>query len=140
VQPSQSSWNGSAYEPVTVTVIATTEAGTTITTTQSVRIRTLGDATGDGTVDIFDAVRLSKSWQATRGESDYVAAADFNGDGIVDISDAVFIGQNLGDQAATTAEVTTNSTLSTVGGPSDDILKIGESATTSEQDVTYLVW
>jgi VCBS repeat-containing protein len=140
VQPSQSSWNGSAYEPVTVTVTATTEAGTTITTTQSVRIRILGDATGDGTVDIFDAVRLSKSWQATHGESDYVAAADFNGDGIVDISDAVFIGQNLGDQAATTAEVTTNSTLSTVGGPSDDILKIGESVTTSEQDVTYLVW
>ena len=140
VQPSQSSWNGSAYEPVTVTVTATTEAGTTITTTHFVRIRTLGDATGDGTVDIFDAVRLSKSWQATRGESDYVAAADFNGDGIVDISDAVFIGQNLGDQAATTAEVTTNSTLSTVGGPSDDILKIGESVTTSEQDVTYLVW
>ena len=65
--------------------MADTKAGVTI-----VRYR-LGDANGDGMVDIADAVTIVNYVVGKEAPSFRTAAADANGDGVVDIADAVRI-------------------------------------------------
>jgi hypothetical protein len=63
-----------------------------------------GDTTGDGVVDIFDAVVISRHYNTTTGESDYRSAADINNDGAVDIEDAVLAGRAWDDDASSLEE------------------------------------
>jgi hypothetical protein len=54
---------------------------------------TVGDATGDGRVDIWDLVIVAQNFGMTSG---FDVRADINGDGRVDIYDLVVIAQNFG--------------------------------------------
>ena len=47
----------------------------------------LGDANGDGVVDILDFSLLATHFGAVRGEPGYSAAVDFNCDGVIDDRD-----------------------------------------------------
>ena len=60
----------------------------------AVRIRLLGDANGNGVVNIADASIIGKGWQQGPGDPDYDPLADFNYNGIINIADAAFIGKN----------------------------------------------
>ena len=48
-----------------------------------------GDVTGNGFVDIFDAIRLANLWGTGNAE------ADLNGNGVVDIFDAILLSNNF---------------------------------------------
>ena len=87
-------WNGTDYESATYTVVVTNDAGRSWTQNVSIRVFEAGDATGDGAVDIFDAVAVGTSFDATRENATYSPAADLNNDGEVDVLDATLIGRN----------------------------------------------
>lgn len=113
VTPSQSSWNGTGYEPIPVEVTAESETGETVTTTVTTEIRIAGDASGDGKVDIQDGVLLGQRWRSTAGSSEYDNAVDLNNDGRVNIFDAVILGRNWQDTAATSDSGSTSGSGST---------------------------
>ncbi len=50
-----------------------------------------GDVTGNGLVDIFDAIKLAGAFGTSTGSKNWNADADFNGDGLVDIFDAIVL-------------------------------------------------
>jgi len=54
-----------------------------------------GDATGDGLVDIFDAILLAKAFGASTTSTNWNADTDLNGDGIIDIFDAILLAKNF---------------------------------------------
>jgi len=56
----------------------------------------VGDANGDGIIDIFDAIILSTAYGATPDKPNWNAAADLNGDNVVDIYDAIALASNYG--------------------------------------------
>jgi parallel beta-helix repeat protein len=92
--PRNSTWNGTGYGTLTVEITAVNDAGGETTDHVVTEVYITGDATGDGSVDIMDAVRLGRSWQTARGDAGYTDAADVNNDGVVNIFDAVLIGTN----------------------------------------------
>jgi peptide/nickel transport system substrate-binding protein len=55
----------------------------------------LGDTTGDGFVDIFDAIQLAKAFGTTPGSYGWNPDADLNSDGYVDIYDAIMLSDNF---------------------------------------------
>ena len=99
--PETSSWNGSAgaYDEVSYRVVATDSEGANATATVASEVYIAGDGTGDGDVDILDAVAVGQSWNCAVGESCYAAAGDLNNDGVVDIFDTVLIGRNWQETA-----------------------------------------
>jgi len=99
VTPTSSTWNGGGYATRAFTVSVTDDANGTARTTVSTKLYIAGDATGDGTVNIFDAVAVGRAWEATRGDAAYSDAADLTNDGVVNIFDAVAIGRNWQERA-----------------------------------------
>jgi|GEM_PF-5425273 len=93
VTPSTSTWNGESYNEVNVTAEAS--VGETVARDDvSVTVHIAGDATGDGTVNIFDAVSVGTAWDTTAGDARYGGAPDLNSDGEVSVEDAALLGQN----------------------------------------------
>jgi hypothetical protein len=92
--PDESTWNGSTYRDMELTIRVTNGTGTTTTAEVSTPVYIAGDTNGDGRVDIFDAVTVGRAWQTSRGDPGYSDAADLNNDGQVNIFDAVVIGRN----------------------------------------------
>ncbi len=73
-----------------------TSGSTSVTMPETIGVLTIedykkGDANGDGTVDIADAVCIVNHVVGKETPAFVVAAADANGDGVVDIADAVRI-------------------------------------------------
>lgn len=101
--PRTSSWNDSSgtYDQVSYRVVATDSEGANATTTLRSEIYIAGDGTGDGVVDIADAVEVGQGWNCAVGESCYSDAGDLNNDGVVDIFDAVLIGRSWQETAGT---------------------------------------
>ncbi len=50
-----------------------------------------GDVTGNGLVDIYDAIQLANAFGSKQGDKRYNADADCNGDGNIDIYDAIIL-------------------------------------------------
>jgi hypothetical protein len=88
------------------TVYATTPYGADAHATFTVIL--VGDILGDGVVDIYDAIALSKafgshcanySYPGEPASPNWNPAADLNHDGIVDIYDALILAEHFGDSA-----------------------------------------
>ena len=62
-------------------------------------IALVGDANGDGIVDIYDALLLSKALNSKLGTLNWNADADFNNDNVIDIYDALLLAGNFGKTA-----------------------------------------
>jgi subtilisin family serine protease len=92
--PETTTWNGSGYDERTYRVAATDDGGVAANATAPTPVYLAGDATGDGAVNIFDAVAVGRAWETTRGDPSYTDAADLNNDGVVNIFDAVAVGRN----------------------------------------------
>ena len=56
----------------------------------------IGDITGNGLVDIFDAIQLANAFGTSRGSYRWNADADLNGNGTIDIFDAILLAANFG--------------------------------------------
>jgi len=54
-----------------------------------------GDITGNGFVDIFDAIQLANAYGTVSGDKRWNADADLNGSGGVDIFDAILLAGNF---------------------------------------------
>jgi peptide/nickel transport system substrate-binding protein len=54
-----------------------------------------GDITGNGYVDIFDAIQLANAFGTMTGHYRFKADADLNGDGRIDIFDAILLANNF---------------------------------------------
>jgi hypothetical protein len=61
----------------------------------SVRVSVQGDANGDGTVDIYDAIILAGVFNYTPISSKWNPNADINGDNVVDIYDAIILANHF---------------------------------------------
>jgi len=57
----------------------------------------LGDANGDGWVDIFDAIILSNAFNSFPGSPSWNARVDFNSDNFVDIFDAILLSNHYNE-------------------------------------------
>jgi hypothetical protein len=55
----------------------------------------VGDVTGNGFVDIFDAIQLANAFGTATGQARYNADADLNGSGGIDIFDAILLAGNF---------------------------------------------
>ncbi len=75
-----------------------TDTITVDTTDASISLEKLGDASGDGSVDILDLGMIGQSWGSSSGDEGYNDSADLNGDGVVNLLDLAIIGQNWGNQ------------------------------------------
>ncbi len=98
--PGESTWNGSGYGTRTLTLTAA--AGPrVVNTTLSAPVYLGGDATGDGEVDVFDAVVVGTAWNgnATTSPGRYTPGADLTGDGEVGIADAAVLGREWNSSA-----------------------------------------
>jgi hypothetical protein len=67
--------------------------------TRTFEIILTGDINRDGTVDIYDAILLSGSFNAVLGGPRWNANADFNFDQAIDIYDAIILANNFGKKA-----------------------------------------
>jgi peptide/nickel transport system substrate-binding protein len=54
-----------------------------------------GDITGNGFIDIFDAIKLSNAFGTSSGALRWNPDADFNGSGSIDIFDAILLADNF---------------------------------------------
>jgi hypothetical protein len=63
----------------------------------TVNVRIVGDANGDGKVDIFDCILASGAFGASSSEPEYQIFCDVNQDGIVDIFDMIQFAIHFGD-------------------------------------------
>ena len=61
----------------------------------SVLVTVPGEINGDGTVNILDAITLSKAFLSTPSSSDWNPNADINSDGVVNILDAMILGNHF---------------------------------------------
>ncbi len=96
--PSGDTWNGSGYETRNVTAEASA-AGVTAADSVPVRVHIAGDVTGDGEVDIFDAVAVGTAWDTTTDSDAYSPGADLTSDGAVGVTDAAELGRHWGNTA-----------------------------------------
>ncbi len=92
-------WNGTGYDPFIVSLTVTDDLDSSIDDTISmpVNVYIVGDANGDGEVDIFDATVVGLEWDKaceSGGWIDRSDRADLNNDCVIDIFDAVIIGAN----------------------------------------------
>jgi parallel beta-helix repeat protein len=58
-----------------------------------------GDLNGDGTVDIYDAIKLAGAFNLDPGSLNWNPNSDINGDNIIDIYDAIILAGNYGKTA-----------------------------------------
>jgi len=87
---------GLAYGNYTISVYAWSVLNETDTSDNNLTGGTIyvgisGDINGDGTVDIYDAIRLSGAFNSSPGMRKWNANADINCDGTVDIYDAILL-------------------------------------------------
>lgn len=99
-------WNTSTgqYESEQVTFVIADDTGEVTVENASVTVYIQGDTTGDGVVDLFDAVVIARSYQADQTDQAYRQAADINNDGVVDIQDAALVGQSWNQNASSLEE------------------------------------
>jgi len=58
----------------------------------------IGDCSGDGKVNIFDAFAFNQAWGSSKGYPNYNVHADFSGDGSINIFDAFQLNSHWGHQ------------------------------------------
>jgi thermitase len=63
----------------------------------TVNVRIIGDANGDGKVDIYDCILASAAFGASSSEPEYRVFCDVNQDGVVDIFDMIQFGIHYGE-------------------------------------------
>jgi len=92
--PEESTWNDTTgqYDRARFSVTVDT-ADRNSTIPLRTRVYIAGDATGDGRVNLLDAVRIGRTYGET-ASTERADAADLNNDGHVDITDAVILGRN----------------------------------------------
>lgn len=81
----------------TVSTTVTTPIETTVSTTTSEPIKILGDANGDGKLDVRDAAYIARML-AQRDIEKLPKNADFNGDGKIDVRDAAGVARYLAEK------------------------------------------
>jgi hypothetical protein len=101
-------WSGSTTRLVkgncTFTICAEPLSGETNTadnnlTSATVCVSICGDVNADGTVDIYDAIRLAGAFNSRSSSPIWNSNADINGDNVVDIYDAIILANNYGKTA-----------------------------------------
>jgi len=99
-------WNGTGYEPFNVCLTVLDNGSLENTVIMPVNVYIAGDATGDGRVNILDAVIVGREWgeKCASGDccwegQDRGDRGDLNNDCKVNILDAVIIGANWGHVA-----------------------------------------
>ena len=99
-------WNGTGYEPFNACLTIEDAEGLINTAIVQVNVFIAGDATGDGRVNILDAVIVGREWgeKSTCGdycwkEQERADRGDLNNDCEINILDAVIIGANWGHTA-----------------------------------------
>jgi hypothetical protein len=95
---------GVAYSNYTIRANATILAGETNTTDnegtyETVQVKLMGDANGNGIVDLDDAYLMSIAFGSFPGHSRWNLQADLNQDDFVDLLDFFMFGQNYGKSA-----------------------------------------
>jgi thermitase len=95
-------WYVATSQNYTMKAVATTMRGETDTgndmlTVNPVQVRIVGDANGDGKVDIFDCILASNAFGASSSEPEYRVFCDVNQDGIVDIFDMIQFAIHFGE-------------------------------------------
>jgi hypothetical protein len=65
-------------------------------TLDNVKVTVIGDANGDGVVNILDGVVLTRAWTGTPGSPQWNVKSDVNHDGTVNILDGTRLGSNWG--------------------------------------------
>jgi len=73
---------------------------TLVTVNATFEVILIGDINGDGQVNIFDAIALSKSFGYSEGDPNYNPDADLNSDKIINILDAIMFSKHFGEKAA----------------------------------------
>lgn len=90
-----------ASQNYTITAVATAlgdnETGNNRLTVGPMRIRIIGDANGDGKVDIFDCILASNAFGASSSEPEYRVFCDVNQDGLIDIFDMIQFAIHYGE-------------------------------------------
>ena len=91
-----STWNrtAGAYDAATFRTLALDDAGRIGVATVTTPVYVAGDATGDGVVNVFDAVALGRAWNTSAGDRWYADAADLDNDGDVDATDRAILRDN----------------------------------------------
>jgi len=64
----------------------------------TVNVRIIGDANGDGRVDIFDCILASNAFGASSSEPEYQVFCDVNQDGLIDIFDMIQFAIHFGEE------------------------------------------
>jgi hypothetical protein len=67
-----------------------------ISSSATVDTQLVGDINSDGTVDIYDAILLARSFNCRSGDPNWGPSADINVDNVVDIYDAILLATNYG--------------------------------------------
>jgi hypothetical protein len=94
-------WNGTNYETLPITVTVLGSSGATVRSSIRTPIYAPGDITGDGKVDILDAVSVGRAWRAKQGTPSYTNGADLDNNGVINVFDAVLIGRYWQNTAPT---------------------------------------
>jgi parallel beta-helix repeat protein len=68
----------------------------TLAYSKTVAITITGDVSGDGAVDIYDAIVLANAYSSVPTSSNWNGNADINSDNVVDIYDAIILANNYG--------------------------------------------
>ena len=79
-------------------LVGETEIGNNMLAVGPVQVRIVGDANGDGRVDIFDCILASNAFGASSSEPEYQVFCDVNQDGIVDIFDMIQFAIHFGEE------------------------------------------
>jgi hypothetical protein len=78
-------------------LVGETEIGNNMLTVGPVRVRIVGDANGDGIVDIYDCVLAAGAFGASSSEPEYRVFCDVNQDGLIDIYDMIQFAIHYGE-------------------------------------------
>ncbi len=81
----------------TVSFTNTTNGTGSTTRTVSLTVKKVGDADGDGGVDVSDLLEVAQTWGLLSGAPGFDVRCDFNGDGRIDVSDVLMLAGNWGD-------------------------------------------
>jgi hypothetical protein len=68
----------------------------TLAYSKTVKITIIGDVSGDGSVDIYDAIVLANAYTSVPTSPNWNGNADINSDNVVDIYDAIILANNYG--------------------------------------------